>query len=158
MSSYDSIVKIYPDQILFYNPGELPESITVENLLLDNYISTPRNRQIAQLFKDTGLIEKYGSGIRRILRLFKEHGLPPPEFKNQQGGFVVKIYANCTSDKLQIKRENREKNESPEKTVEKIIEAIKTNPRVTQSSLMKETGLSRRGIEWNIKNLKVLVQ
>ena len=41
-----------------------------------------------------------------------------------------------------------------EKTVEKILELIRENPAVTQSELVKKTGLSRRGIEWNIAQLK----
>jgi ATP-dependent DNA helicase RecG len=165
MSSYDSIVKIYSDHILFYNPGVLPESISIENLFSDDYISTPRNRQIAQLFKDIGLIEKYGSGIRRILRLLKEHGLPLPEFKNQQGGFIVKIYDDTKKPEFSKRNDFTEidvvEKEQPtektvEKTVEKIIEVISKNPQITQSALIKETGLSRRGVEWNIKKLKEL--
>ena len=41
-----------------------------------------------------------------------------------------------------------------EKTVEKIISLIKENPNVTQKELVKKTGLTRRGIEWNLAKLK----
>ncbi|MDR1653882.1 MAG: Fic family protein [Prevotellaceae bacterium] len=41
-----------------------------------------------------------------------------------------------------------------EKTVEKILAIIKNNPHVTQKELAELTGLSRRGIEWNIAQLK----
>src|SRR5690606_14329331 len=41
-SSSDSIVKILDNKIEFYNPGRLPDSITVEDLLSNNYKSTPR--------------------------------------------------------------------------------------------------------------------
>jgi len=41
-----------------------------------------------------------------------------------------------------------------EKTVEKIILAMKKNPKITQKELETITGLKRRGIEWNIKKLK----
>ena len=71
-SSSDSIVKIFNDKIEFYNPGRLPDTITVEDLLSNNYRSTPRNKKIADFFKDLGLIEKYGSGIQRIIGYFKE--------------------------------------------------------------------------------------
>jgi len=43
-----------------------------------------------------------------------------------------------------------------EKTVEKILELIKKTPKITQSDLVEKTGLTRRGIEWNIKKLKEL--
>ena len=49
-----------------------------------------------------------------------------------------------------MKQEKFEK----EKTVEKIILLIKENPNVTQKELVKKTGLTRRGIEWNLAKLK----
>lgn len=41
-----------------------------------------------------------------------------------------------------------------EKTVEKILVLIKANPHITQKQLIHETGLTRRGVEWNLKKLK----
>ena len=41
-----------------------------------------------------------------------------------------------------------------EKTVEKILDLIKGNKEITQKELEKLTGLTRRGIEWNISQLK----
>ena len=41
-----------------------------------------------------------------------------------------------------------------EKTVEKILAIIKANPKVTQHDIESKTGLTRRGIEWNLKKLK----
>ncbi|MDR1022920.1 MAG: putative DNA binding domain-containing protein [Prevotellaceae bacterium] len=41
-----------------------------------------------------------------------------------------------------------------EKTVEKILELLQNNPYTTQEELVKSTGLTRRGVEWNISQLK----
>ena len=41
-----------------------------------------------------------------------------------------------------------------EKTVEKILDAIKSNPKITQNQLAEIVGLTRRGIEWNLAKLK----
>ena len=41
-----------------------------------------------------------------------------------------------------------------EKTVEKILTLIKNNPQVTIKEISSYTGLSRRGVEWNIDKLK----
>ena len=41
-----------------------------------------------------------------------------------------------------------------EKTVEKIFVIIKANPSITQKEIMDKTGLTRRGVEWNLKKLK----
>ncbi|MBX2926551.1 MAG: putative DNA binding domain-containing protein [Saprospiraceae bacterium] len=91
-ASSDSIVKIFNHKIEFYNPGRLPDNITVEDLLSNNYKSSPRNKLIADFCKTLGLIEKYGSGIHRILYALEEAGLPMPTFQNISDGFMVTIY------------------------------------------------------------------
>ena len=44
--------------------------------------------------------------------------------------------------------------ETVEETVDIIINAFKENPKITQKELSAITGLTRRGIEWNIDKLK----
>ena len=39
-------------------------------------------------------------------------------------------------------------------TVEKILTLVRDNPQITQNELMVKTGLTRRGVEWNLKKLK----
>jgi ATP-dependent DNA helicase RecG len=39
-------------------------------------------------------------------------------------------------------------------TVGEILELIRLNPRITREELSGKTGLSVRGIEWNLKKLK----
>lgn len=41
MSGRHATVKVFPDHIIFYNPGTLPADITLPELLTDNYISSP---------------------------------------------------------------------------------------------------------------------
>jgi predicted HTH transcriptional regulator len=41
-----------------------------------------------------------------------------------------------------------------EKTADKILRLIQNNPYITQEKLIKLTGLTRRGVEWNISQLK----
>lgn len=96
-SPQDSVVKIYDDKIEIFNPGKLPDGITVEKLLKGDYVSNTRNKKIADVFKAAGLIEKYGSGIRRILNAFKTYGMPAPEFREISGGFMVTVYKKAVS-------------------------------------------------------------
>ena len=91
-SSSDSVVKIYDNQIEFFNPGRLPKELSIKKLLQGEYISVIRNKKIADMFKEAGLIEKYGTGIRRILTGFKNYGLPAPTFEEFSGGFRVTVY------------------------------------------------------------------
>ena len=45
-------------------------------------------------------------------------------------------------------------NISHKKTVEKILAAIINNPQITQVELAKMSGLTRRGVEYNLSKLK----
>ena len=97
-STSDSIVKIFDDRIEIYNPGLLPSGLTVEKLLTGDYLSSIRNRKIADMFKEIGLIEKYGTGIRRILNGFADYGLPAPQFEEISGGFRVTAFKSTILD------------------------------------------------------------
>jgi len=82
-------IKIFDDRLVVWNPGPLPFEMTVEKLMDPAHRSIPRNRLIAMLFYDVGLIERYGSGIQRVLVECERLGFPVPEFSNDTGGFQV---------------------------------------------------------------------
>ncbi len=81
-------IKIYNDHIWFYNIGELPEGITLDQLKKP-HSSVPRNPGIVRVFYLAGFIEEMGTGIRRMIESMKIQGLPEPEFKEEMGGFSV---------------------------------------------------------------------
>ena len=70
----------------------VPDTITVEDLLNNTYKSTPRNKLIADFCKAAGIIEKYGSGIQRIINYFEEANLSRPVFENISDGFQVVVF------------------------------------------------------------------
>ena len=88
----DTIVKIFDDRIECCNPGGLPPGLTVADLLAGGYASQPRNRLVAEMFKEAGVIEKFGSGIGRILAVCRDKGVDSPVFEEISGGFRVTIY------------------------------------------------------------------
>ena len=148
-SASDSIVKIFDDRIEFYNPGRLPDSITVDNLLSNSYKSTPRNKLIADFCKSIGLIEKYGSGIRRVIQYFKQANLPQPEFKNISDGFMVTVYTDNTPEKV-----GEKVGEKLTLNQQTIINQMQNNSYVTAKILAEILGISVRKIETNIRKLK----
>jgi len=91
-SANDSTVKVFDDRIEFFNPGALLDDLTVEKIKTGNYKSHLRNKQIATIFKELELIEKYGSGVRRVIDSFVAYGLPEPEFETTQGGMSVTVF------------------------------------------------------------------
>jgi len=81
-------IKVFEDYVWFYNPGGLPEGMTIDKLM-KVHSSVPRNPHIMHIFYLAGLVEEYGSGIGRMIELMKEAKLPEPEFSEEMGGFVL---------------------------------------------------------------------
>ncbi|PWD97743.1 ATP-binding protein [Marinilabilia rubra] len=145
-SSSDSIVKIFDNKIEFYNPGKLPDSITIDDLIANNYKSTPRNKLIADFCKSIGIIEKYGSGIQRVIRYFNDEGLPLPHFKNISEGFLVTVFTN---EKTNVTENVTEKREF------QILNILRENNVITTSELAKLLNVTRRTIARDIEKLKI---
>ena len=82
---------IFDDRIEFFNPGKLYGGITIQDLLSGNYTSQCRNKLIANACKEAGLIERYGSGIQRILNICKNYGVVPPVFEEIFNDASVKV-------------------------------------------------------------------
>ncbi len=49
-------------------------------------------RLIAKAFKETGITERYGTGIKRILDICKNYGVIPPVFEEVFNGFKVTLF------------------------------------------------------------------
>ena len=77
-------IRIYDDHIMIWNGGELLHNLTIADLK-GRHPSVLRNRLIASVFYDAGLIEKWGSGTNRIVDECKKLGLPEPEWRSTNG-------------------------------------------------------------------------
>ncbi|MBU3941157.1 MAG: putative DNA binding domain-containing protein [Nanoarchaeota archaeon] len=128
-------IDVFSDKIEISNPG---------NLLFDEKdfgkVSIARNPILSDIAHRLGYVERIGSGIKRIKTLVKN-----VDFEFSSNWFRV-IFLRPALQKT------REK--TVEKTVEKILALIKKYPKITQEELAEKTGLSRRGVEWNIDKLK----
>jgi ATP-dependent DNA helicase RecG len=86
-------IKIFDDQIWFFNPGELFGGLTIEKLQTPHPSST-RNPLIAEMFFKAGLVEVHGSGIPQMMKSLENAGLPEPDFKEEFAGFSVYLLKN----------------------------------------------------------------
>lgn len=86
-------IRVYDDRIWFHNAGGLPEGMNMD-LLKSSHRSVARNPLISKIFYLSGLIEEYGTGIKRIIDSMKEANLVEPVFKEEMGGFSVYIRKN----------------------------------------------------------------
>jgi len=84
----DIQIRIYEDELIIWSPGELPLGITLEDLYKPHK-SVLRNKLIAQVFFDIGFIERWGTGIGRMISACKNQNLPEPKFEEYQGFRVI---------------------------------------------------------------------
>lgn len=146
---YDSVnIAVFKDRLEIRNPGLLYGDLTIERITTE-MVSERRNELIADLFHRIHFIEKWGRGIRLILS--KE---PDARFKEVGTHFIVTFRRKGVPASVAQEGEEKTVEETGEKTVEKIQLLIRQNPRITQQELMRQTGLSRRGVEWNLAKLK----
>lgn len=86
-------ISVYPDRIVFWNPGQLPESWTVENLL-KKHPSRAFNPAIANAFFRSGEVEAWGRGIGKIVNGAIAEKLLPPVFDTSFGGLMVTFFSS----------------------------------------------------------------
>ncbi len=124
------------------------ESPTIE-LKVVAYVSTPRNRQIARLINEMGLIEKYGTGIRRVCNMLLEYGLPNPEFSTISGGFAVKVFGEKPT--AEIEKEIEKELSEREK---QILQLLMQNSRITQKEISEKIGITPQNVRKQVAKLK----
>jgi ATP-dependent DNA helicase RecG len=83
-------ISIFDDRIEIENPGLLATGLTIDDIILG--ISRIRNRVLSRVFHELHLIEKWGSGIQRMILACQEHGLPIPKFEEIGTRFRVTLY------------------------------------------------------------------
>jgi ATP-dependent DNA helicase RecG len=76
--SSETVIKQFPDRITITNPGGFPKGVTQENLIRIN--STPRCRLLTEIMEKTGLVERSGQGVDKIVRLTLSEGKPIPDY------------------------------------------------------------------------------
>nr|MBF0222237.1 hypothetical protein [Desulfobulbaceae bacterium] len=134
-ASADSTIKIFPNRVEFFNPGTLPAGMNLEEILSGRSASNPRNKQIASTFKEAGIIEKYGSGIKRVQQTMQAAGAKKPLFEMIGNFFKVTLFPRNGG-------------------VNELFEYIRSNPGGKNSDLRRALDQSQRTIERWLKQLK----
>ncbi|MDR1243902.1 MAG: putative DNA binding domain-containing protein [Endomicrobium sp.] len=138
------IFEIFSDKFVITSFGGLVEGLDLESFYSGT--SMPRNRQIIRVFKDLEYVEQIGSGIPKIIAKYGRESITISS-AILQTTLKFELLENQTNVKTAAG--------SREKSREKIIDAIKTNPNITTKELVEIVGISIKGIEKNIKALKL---
>ena len=125
-------ISVYSDRIVFWNPGHLPKSISVEELL-QKHPSVPYNPDIANTLFRCGDIEVWGRGYRKIVKSVLEHKQLPPAIKDIEG-LMLTYYVNT---RTQLKAENTD-----EKMIQ-LIEYVINNGSINNSEVQKLLNISK---------------
>lgn len=83
-------IAFFDDRIDIESPGLLLPGMTIEDM--KSGVSRIRNPVIARVFRELGLIEQWGSGVRRIFAEASEQGLPEPPISEIATGVRLRIY------------------------------------------------------------------
>ena len=160
-------VDIYDDRLEIYSPGGMYDGTFVQDLNPLNVSSIRRNPIIADVFARMDLMERRGSGLRKIIEAYEaEENYKEelkPEFKSTESSFTTilknlnydtqNVTQNVTKNVTQIEGQNDGQKLKPSDRRDKILEIIKNNPKITAYDLSKQFNVTDRTIK---RDLKVL--
>lgn len=91
-------ISVYPDKLIFWNEGQLPDDWTIEKLL-EKHPSKPFNPDIANALFRSGYIESWGRGIRKMINECILFGIPKPKLFYDMSGFWVEFSKGTYNEK-----------------------------------------------------------
>ena len=158
---YESCIQVavYDDRLEVTSPGGLYNGLTYEELMSGH--SRIRNKGIANVFSQMGLVESWGSGIRRILDAAKDYDLAEPVFQEFDNMFRVELFRNSMHyETMNIANGDnagdiRGDNTGGKEDISNIvIELMKETPSITAVKLSEKTNVSTRQISRVVKALR----
>ncbi len=91
----NTLISVYEDRLEIASPGNLVEDIPESDLMKG--ASFPRNRRLSEIFYRLGLVEAYGTGIPRVMRLYAASERKPV-FDISRSMFRVTLFSGGTTD------------------------------------------------------------
>ena len=162
----DIQVALYDNRLEITSPGMLLSGVNVKRMK-EGY-SKLRNRAIASVFAYINIIEKWGSGIPRIMNELAEYGLEEPEFITFENDFRVNLYRKgyntakttqgSTQDKTNTTQTVSQKEKSNIKnlteTDKTIINTIINNPKMSQKQIADNLNWTVNKVKYYMKKFK----
>ena len=153
-------VDMYHDRLEIVSPGGMPDGKRIQDLNIYDVPSIRRNPVICDIFSRLKLMERRGSGLRKIIDEYPEYDAPV--FRSTEQSFIVTLknlnYRASSSplgDDVGVDNGIDDGiDNGVEKNTEKILNAILENPEITQKGLSEEIGLSVRTVARELKRLR----
>ncbi len=137
-------VMLFANRLEVWNPGELPLSLSIEQLRLP-HASIPRNPLIAEPLFLAHYAEKAGSGILDMIVLCRKAGLSTPQFRQEGGQFIQTLWRPKPDTVLQVKAQEAQVGAQVELSATEIalLKACSVSPQNGQK-LLHAAGYSNR--------------
>jgi ATP-dependent DNA helicase RecG len=149
-------VDMYNDRLEIVSPGGMPDGKRIQDLNIDDIPSIRRNPVICDIFSRLKLMERRGSGLRKIIDEYPEDAAPV--LRSTEQSFIVTLKnLNYSATSMPNGTDSGIENgidDGVEKNTEKILNAILANPKITQKGLSEDTGLSVRTVARELKRLR----
>ena len=172
-------VAVFSDRLEVTSPGGLYFGLTLEEAL-DGH-SKQRNRIIAGVFYQMGLIESWGTGLQKIKREARAYSLSEPSFTETAGAFRISLYrrdiygirkeevpvptmlqeeqteylpTNKTEKSSASSSEISSVFDSFRGTKKQILEIISGDKNISAAEIAKKMSISSRAVEKNIKQMR----
>ena len=155
-------VAIFDDRLEVTSPGMLLNTVSIKKMI-EGY-SRLRNPAIANAFAYMKIIEKWGTGIPRILRECKEYGLKKPELIDFDGDFRVNMYrreekskTTQTTTKTTTQTTTQITTQTTIKLTKndhEILQVIQNNPALSQKEIAMELGWTVDRVKYYLNKMK----
>lgn len=141
-------IALFDDRLEITSPGMLFGGLTLEDIKEGR--SKPRNRGIAYAFAAMKIIEKWGTGIPRIIQSCKDFGIREPEFIELGMDIRVNLYRESdlskpiSADKQPISADKQPINSVDKKLVlneEKVIAYLQEHLFITNRNVQELCGI-----------------
>lgn len=142
----DIQVKIFDDHYTVESPGSLPGNVTKSNIRHTHF---SRNPVIAEYLRAYEFVKEFGKGVDRMCREMETAGLKDPVYNNETFILSVSVYNKATK-----KDDVTTPITTPMTTIEKILELIKRNPKISAAEMAKVLGMTRDGVRYHLNKLK----
>ena len=151
-------VAIFDDRLEVTSPGMLLNTVSIKKMI-EGY-SRLRNPAIANAFAYMKIIEKWGTGIPRILRECKEYGLKKPELIDFDGDFRVNMYRREEKSKTTQTTTQTTTQITTQTTIKltkndhEILQVIQNNPALSQKEIAMELGWTVDRVKYYLNKMK----
>jgi ATP-dependent DNA helicase RecG len=149
------MVKVFDDRVEIVNPGGLPDGLKSADF---GRVSIRRNELLCDVFHRLEIVEKAGTGIKRMRDAMKSENLPAPKIGADNFFFItlkrLQIGPSTAGEVGQGKTIQKTILKTTQKTTLKILDLMRQNPTITRIEMANAINLTLEGIKWHIAKLK----